>query len=137
MDLRSIFVSAHSGIRWIVVLLGIIALLRFLIGWLRGDEYGDLETTIWKALNMTVTLQFVLGVIVLIWGAVSSFGSAWLQVAGEHAFINIIAIAILGMASSRARKGTVDKQRFMTSAIGVIVAAILIFIAIGRVSGWS
>ena len=137
MDLRSILVSAHSGIRWLVVIFAVIALVRFAVGYARGDKYGEREQQIWTALSMTVRLQFVLGLIVFVWGIASSFGSAWIRIAGEHAFTIIIAIAALEMASARAKRGTDPKQQFMTSLIGVLVAFILIFLGVARVSGWS
>ena len=137
MDLRALLVSAHSGIRWLVVLLGVIALVRFAVGYARGDKYGEQEQYVWTALIMTVRLQFVLGLIVLIWGIASQFGSAWIRIAGEHAFVNILAIAALEISSARAKRSPDAKQQFMTALIGILVAAVLIFIGVARVSGWS
>ena len=60
-------INLHDGIRWIVVVLILIVLIKSLIGWLGNQSYTKLDRQLWMGMVNAVGIQFLLGLIILIW----------------------------------------------------------------------
>lgn len=135
-DLYSLVVVFHSWLRWAVVVLGVVLLVRTFRGarakrtWTAGDELAH------KAFLRTVDVQFVLGV--LLYAFLSPLSRAFLAQGGaamkdatlrffgvEHAFGMLLAIALLHIGRGRSRKADSDairhKRAFTFSLLGFLV----------------
>ena len=129
--------SAHDGVRWIVVILGVWVLLKTLIGWLRSQNYGKLDQQLWLGLINITGIQFLLGITLIIWQIrLQGIRSAALRLPLEHAVTNFIAIAVL-MYASRFRKLDNDVLQHRNKFIAVLIAAVLVYLAVDRLDGWS
>ena len=131
-----ILVAAHSGIRWIVVLMAVIVLIKTLIGWLGSQDYTKLDRQLWLGLVNSAAIQLLLGIVLVVWRLVSGLGFGGLfSLYGEHIVTNIIAIAIL-MYAARFKK-LADTLQHRNKFFAVLISAALIYFAVARVGGWG
>ena len=131
-----ILVAAHSGIRWIVVLMAVIVLIKTLIGWLGSQDYTKLDRQLWLGLVNSAAIQLLLGIVMVIWLLVSGLGFGGVfGLYGEHILTNIIAIAIL-MYAARFKK-LADTLQHRNKFFAVLISAALIYFAVARVGGWG
>lgn len=125
--MSKIILAAHSGIRWLVVLILVIVLVKYLMGWLGNQKYGDSDKKLWSALNGILGIQFLLGLIFLI----MNFQGIFM----EHATIMLLAVLLPGIASSR-MKTLPDQTRFRNLSFVLMGVSLLIFVGVWRVGGW-
>lgn len=129
--------STHDGLRWLVVILAVLVLLKTLIGWLGSQNYGKLDRQLWLGLINMTGIQFLLGLIMIIWQIIlQGISSAALRAPIEHAITNFVAVAIL-MYASRFRKLENDVLQHRNKFIAVLISAVLIYIAVEQVGGWT
>ncbi|MFK7803484.1 MAG: hypothetical protein AB8G95_17750 [Anaerolineae bacterium] len=134
------FIKAlHDGIRWIVVLLAVIVLIKTLIGWLGKQEYKKIDRQLWLGLVNSAAIQLLLGIVLIIWLPfnynVSLFGDAIGLRGLEHGVTNIIAVGIL-MYAARFKKLD-DVLQHRNKFFAVLISSALIFYAVSAVGGWS
>lgn len=129
--------AAHSGIRWIVVAMALIVLIKTLIGWLGKQEYTKLDRQLWLGLVNSAAIQFLLGIVLLVWlpfnynvGLFESIGRRGL----EHGVTNIIAVGIL-MYAARFKKLD-DVLQHRNKFFAVLISSALIYVAVLGVDGW-
>ena len=56
----NILLMAHSGIRRLVLLTAVIAIVKFLIGWLRGSQFKGMDRGLMAGFNGLLDLQMTL-----------------------------------------------------------------------------
>jgi len=127
----------HSHFRWILVLLLLFALIKFLSGWLGQSRYSRIDDIIFKSYSGIIDLQVALGFIFLIWSGLESAGFPRFRL--EHSFMMIIA-AVLPHLNKRWKDST-DAIRFRNGFLIILATAILIFIGVIMLPGgmlrWS
>ena len=64
----------HSDTRWLIVLVGVVALAKFLIGWLGKGKFQKFDRILTSAFSGLVDLQVLLGLIFLIWSGIAGAG---------------------------------------------------------------
>ena len=62
----SLTLVLHSWLRWAIIILGIIAVVRA-IGGRGGRPWTQADSTIVKWLSITLDIQFVLGILLYVW----------------------------------------------------------------------
>ena len=129
--------AAHDGIRWIVVAMAVIVLIKTLVGWLGSQSYTKLDRQLWLGLVNSAAIQFLLGIVLLIWlpfhynvSLFDTIGRRGL----EHGVTNIIAIAIL-MYAARFKK-LEDVLQHRNKFFAVLISSALIYVAVLTVDGW-
>ena len=108
----------HSGIRWILVVLGLILLVRLGQGVMsRGKlKYGRLER---------------LGMLALHW-LFREFGYRW-----EHALTMTIGLGVFELQRAKF-PGIKDGQKYRHGLVALLVVSILVFVGVLRIpAGWS
>jgi hypothetical protein len=127
-----ILLTLHSWTRWLVVIVGVIAFIKFLVGWLRKSSFQPMDRGLMSGFVGLLDLQFLLGLILFIWG--------WLDVGlarfrAEHAFTMILAVALAHM--SRRWREADDTTRFRNYALIILGVFILVFAGIAVLpQGW-
>ena len=120
----SFVLAVHNVLRWVAIILAIVALLRAYRGWLGRQEWTATDRKIGVFFASAMDLQFLLGLILYIVlspttrTAFSNFGAA-MRVADvrffalEHILYMVIAIVCVHIGTAAARKATqaVDKHR--------------------------
>lgn len=127
----------HNVVRWAVLLLGVVALIRAWSGALAGGRFAQGQAQIGRWFSIAFDVQVLLGLILyfalspITRAAMQDFGSAMRDssvrfYAIEHALMMIVAAVLVHVGLSRAKK----TDRAMPAAIFYTIAAVLVVIAI-------
>lgn len=117
----------HSWVRWIVILIALIDLIYFALGWLQSRSYTQLARRLMSAFSMAISLQWLIGLIFLIvLGSRTSFSTMpW-----GHVGVMTLAVFVSNVPNMLRRRQLGDKQRFLVNLITLIVVLVLVFIGI-------
>ena len=118
--------TIHSYVRWLIVIVAIIAAVKFAIGWLRGGAFKAMDRGLSSGFSGLIDLQVTLGLIYLIWNGLAFEGFPLFRI--EHAVTMIIAAAVAHLPARW--KNAEDKLRFRNSFFIVLDVLIIIFIGV-------
>jgi len=119
---------AHSGLRYLILLLGAAGLLYFALGVATRRVPGKLDRILMSAFAGFVGLQLLLGL------ALAASGIYYSRLVG-HIVLMIAATAVAHVAAAIARRAADPRRANLTRLVGVIATLALIFAgvqAIGR-----
>lgn len=123
----------HSLLRWAIVLVAVIAVLRFAASWLRGGAFGRLDRGLMTGFSGLMDLQALLGLIYLFWSGLSGDGFPAYRIL--HAFIMIVAVAVAHMGARSS--GSPDAIRYRNALLSVVVSLALIVVGVAILpQGW-
>lgn len=137
MDAYNIFLYLHSWIRWIILILGIIAIVKAYAGWLGNKPYTKGDNAISGAFMGTLHLNLLIGLVLYVFlspivqTAFQDFGAAmrnsevrfW---AVEHILMNVIAVIVATVGRSKAKKAVDAVRKHKLTAIFYTIAFILL-----------
>ena len=112
----------HGHWRWLVALVAVVALVKFLIGWLSKGEVQKLDKQIGGAFAIVMTVQFVLGLVTLV--GVFIEGSFNPRYHGEHLVTGLIAVGLSHTLPLR-KDDRPSTARFRTAFIMTLVSLVL------------
>ena len=129
----SMIVEAHSGWRYIVLLVIVVAIVRMVYGWIRGSDWGVWDDRLGLAVPIILDIQLLLGAIVWIvgqhWQGYNAL-AAW-----EHPFSMLVVVAVAHITWSRVKKQVSAPEKFRTASIGFVIAAVILALGIARITG--
>jgi hypothetical protein len=130
MDLNIMLFHTHSGLRWLVVLATVVALVYMLLGLVRKTAYTGLAHRIMIIFSGLITLQWVVGLILLlVRGTFAGYEF-------EHALTMTIAVGVSHM-HMRFRRAA-DSVRYRNGLLIVVAVLVLVYIGVARLpQGWS
>jgi hypothetical protein len=135
--LYSITLFLHSWNRWLILIAGLIVLFSALKGLSQKSVYSGFQRK-WSLIFLSsLHLQLLVGLIMYFFIspttllALSDFGAAmkdstlrfW---AVEHAFVNVVAIALAQTGSILVKKKTISKEKHLRTIIWTGIALVLI-----------
>lgn len=126
--------QAHSGWRWIVLVVIVIVTLKVVVGWLASQNWSNLDTLLVRIANYTLAIQILLGIVLYIMFLsqgrpnVGSF-------TGSHVIPALLALGSAGFALARSRKAQGSRKKFMFASIGMLITIVLIYGALATVGG--
>lgn len=135
MNLYTILLKAHSGIRWLVVALAVFAIVKLLITWLGKKEFSKMDNGLTRGFVGILDLQMLLGLSLVIWYFVNAGSMNRLHI--EHAVTNLIAIIVahVGVKKWRNAPGPIRARNTM---LMFLLAIALIVVAVTRLpQGWT
>ena len=123
----------HSILRWIIVVVGLVALVKFLVGWARKSDFAKMDRGLQAGFSGLIDLQVTLGFIVFFWnGLVDGAGFPFYRI--EH-MITMLVAAVLGHFPSFLKKA---ENKFAVAFYAVIGALIVIVLGVYRLpGGWG
>lgn len=137
--MQTVTLLLHSWLRWVVILLGILALVKALVARASGRPWSPSDASAGRLYSMALDVQMLLGLLLyfvfsnLLALARDDMGRAmanpamrfWLV---EHLTGMLIAIALAHVGSARVRKATTDAARFGRAALfyGLSLLAVLL-----------
>jgi uncharacterized membrane protein YphA (DoxX/SURF4 family) len=127
----NILLMAHSWLRWLILLVAIIAIIKFAIGWLRGGAYQGMDRGLMSGFSGLMDLQVTLGIILLLWGGFAGVGFPLFRI--MHGVI-MIAAAVVAHLPAR-WKNAADATRFRNNLAIIVGALILVLIGISFLPG--
>lgn len=134
MDSIVILREAHSGWRYLVLLVLVLAILKLLIGLLGRQQWGRFDQLLGVATPIMIDIQWLLGIILWIIEQRWMGGSA--LVSWEHPTTMTLALVAAHVGWSRAKRSTNDRAKFQAAFIGFLVAGVLVAVGVARITGW-
>lgn len=123
----------HSIVRWLIIVVAVVAVVKFAIGWLRGGAFTGMDRGLSAAFSGLMDLQALLGIIMLIG---FSINEGFPMVRIEHAVTMLIAV-VLGHLPSRWKKAA-DSVRFRNTLFCIIGALLFVYVGVMRLpGGWT
>lgn len=129
----AILLEIHSILRWIIVVVGIIALVKFLVGWAGKSEFGGMDRGLSSGFSGLIDLQVTLG---LLYFLITGFGGVGFPLFRIEHTITMLIAAFAAHAPGMFRKR--QSNKFAVSFFAIVGALLLIFIGVARLpGGWS
>ena len=127
-----LLISLHSILRWIIVIVGLAAVLNFLVGWARKSAFSKMDRGLASAFSGLMDLQVTLGLLYFLIIGFSGGGFPMFRI--EHLTTMLLA-AVAAHAPAMFKKAA-NKHTFAFYA--VTAALILVVIGVTRLpGGWS
>ena len=123
-----VLLTIHSYVRWLIVIVAVIAAVKFAIGWLRGGAFLSMDRGLTSGFSGLIDLQVTLGLVYMIWNGLAVEGFPAFRI--EHAITMIIAAVVAHLPARW--KNMEDKTRFRNSLFIVLDVLIIIFIGVVR-----
>ncbi|NWG05144.1 MAG: hypothetical protein HXY35_00515 [Chloroflexi bacterium] len=117
-----ILFMAHSGLRWLILLVAAVAIVKFVLGWLRGGEFKGMDRGLASGFSGLMDLQALLGIVFLVWNGFSGAGFPLYRI--EHGVAMILA-AVAAHLPAR-WKNADSKTRFRNSLLAVTGSVLLV-----------
>jgi uncharacterized membrane protein YphA (DoxX/SURF4 family) len=127
-------IHAHSGLRWVVLLLLLAATFMALLKWRSNASYtgGDRRTNLFTMVSMHI--QLVLGLALFFMSGRVDFSqmkdAAFRFFSVEHSTMMLVAIALVTIGHSKAKKAEEDARKFRTVFIFYGIALLLVLAGI-------
>jgi heme A synthase len=134
--LSNILIHAHSGFRWIVLILLILAIVKMVSGWKSLKEFKVADKKLALFAMIAYHTQFLLGLVLFFISGKVNFLEGFMKIklirfyTIEHSLMMIIAMVLITIGYSKAKKLQEDKRKFKTIAIFYIIALVIILAAI-------
>ena len=129
----SILLGTHSLVRWIIVAVSLIALVWFVLVWLRGMRNEQADRGLMAAFTGLIDLQVLLGVIYILWSGFAGAGFPRYRL--EHAVTMIVA-AVVAHQSMRWRNADAPIRARNNAAL-IALVLVLVFIGVSLLpQGW-
>ena len=132
MEPYQILVMAHSGIRYLVLLVGIIAVVHALYGLMARAAWSSAANYVHLAWSWVVRINVLLGLILFVWG------QAWNNIpaiAMVHPLLMIIAVGLTEMFMARRKKATGDRDTWRMFLAGTLLPLLSILVGVWVVVG--
>ncbi len=138
-------IHAHSGLRWVVLVLLVAATFKALMKWRSNVSYseGDRKLNLFTMISMHV--QLLLGLALIFMSDKVNFSqmkdAMYRFFSVEHSVMMLLAIALVTIGHSKAKKATDDAKKFKTIFTFYLIALLLVLVAIpwpfrGWGNGW-
>ena len=126
--------EAHSGWQYLASLALIVAVVVFLVNWLRGQQWSRLEQRVGTYAIIVVDIQLLLGLI--LWGVGANMGIVGANAARtiEHPFTMLLAIALLHIGWVWTKRAD-EAVRLRNGALTFVVAGLLVLAGLTRIWG--
>lgn len=130
--MMTVLLEAHSGWRYLVILVLTVAVIRALWGWLRQSEWGSLDNRLGIAMPIVIDIQLLLGIV--LWIIQQQWRGSNALAAWEHPVTMFLIAAVTHITWSRVKKQQSSAAKFRTAAIGYVVAGLLLALGVARIT---
>lgn len=135
------FLQVHSILRWILLFILAITLIKYLAGWLGNQQWKKSDNILGIVFTSLMDIQLFAGLLLYFFlspitkFAFSDFGSAMKDselrfYAVEHFSMMLIAVVLVHIGREKSKKGKSDKAKFRTAFIFFALALVVILAAI-------
>lgn len=122
----SVLLVLHNLVRWVVIILAILALVRAYRGWLSSQAWSPRDRQIGVFFTSALDTQMLLGLLLIVFVGFSNLDDFLIH----HIIPMIVAIAIAHIGSVRAQKAPDDPVKYRMAALFYSVAVLIILVSI-------
>ena len=141
MTLYEVFLILHNIVRWIVVLAGIAAAVKAIIGWAGSRDWNSSDRQLGLLFTVSLDVQVLIGLLLyfvlspLTTSNFANFGEAMGNpdtrfFLVEHIAIMVVALVLAHVGRSLSKKATADQDKHRRAAIFFTLAIVAILLAI-------
>lgn len=123
--------NAHSMVRWLVLTVAFLAILKYAWGWLKGGAFKKFDNGLGIAFRLFISLQALLGLTYFFWTGFTTAGFPRFRFEHGTAMLLAIVCAYLPLRWRNAN----DPTRFRNGLIAIIASVALILVGISRLPG--
>lgn len=121
----------HSIVRWLIVLVGLFSLVKFLVGWARKSEFTKMDRGLSAGFSGLMDLQVLLGFVFFFWNG-SVVGYPMFRI--EHLVTMLVAAVVAHLPSFMKKAG----NKFTVGLYAIVGALVFVFIGVALLpGGWS
>ena len=131
--------AVHNIMRWIVIVLAIIALVRAYWGWFGKREWSLTDRKVGMYFSISMDVQLLLGLILyfglspITRAAIQNIGAAMAEAglrffALEHLFVMLLAVIVVHIGTALSRKADDSMAKHRRAAIWFTLAVLLILV---------
>jgi hypothetical protein len=122
----------HSILRWVLVIVGLFALVKFLIGWMRKSEFAKMDRGLQAGFSGLMDLQVTLGFIFFFWSGLTGAGFPMFRI--EHMITMLVAAFVAHFPSFKKQA----ENKFAVGFFAVLGALVLVYVGVARLpNGWT
>ncbi|WP_340111284.1 hypothetical protein [Maribellus mangrovi] len=132
---------AHSGFRWLVLIVLVVAIVLSVYGWTKRAEWTKSGKTTSLILMILMDIQFLIGLVLYVFlspmtkAAFNDFGAAMKNATlrfyvVEHILMMVIALALVHIGRSRTKKDIVGWKKHRAAVIFYTISLLVILMAI-------
>jgi hypothetical protein len=123
---------AHSGWRYIVLLMLVLVIIKALIGLFSRGRWGGLDEWLNRLTPISIDIQFLLGLI--LWIIQQRWTGGDPTASWEHPVTMIIASVVAHGAQRRVKSASTDAAKFQAATIGYIIAGLIVALGVARIT---
>ena len=127
----TILLMLHTIVPLFILLVAVIAIIKFTLGWLRGGEFKGMDRGLMAGFSGLMDLQVTLGIIYLLWNGFAQEGFPAFRI--EHAITMIIAAVVAHLPARW--KNVDDKTRFRNNLFVIVAVIVLVVIGVSLLIG--
>ncbi len=135
------FLHLHGGLRWLVLLILLVVIFKYLTGWLSNASWKKADNILGIVLTSLMDIQLLVGLVLYFFlspitkTAFQDVGAAMKNAdlrfyLVEHFLLMILAVAFVHIGRARSKKATNSKARFGKALFWVVLSTILIVVSI-------
>jgi len=129
VSFENILYQAHSGVRWLVVLATIVALVALIIGMVQKRPYEAFAKRFMFIFARAIEVQWLLGLLLIV------VLGQWAPYQIEHAVTLTIAVVAAHLDMPFRRQA--DSRRYYAAIGAILVTLVLVYIGVARLpQGW-
>lgn len=132
---------AHNGLRWLVLLAFLAAIIFAFAGWFGKGDWKRRDKLSGLLLVIFMDLQFVIGIVLYVFvspitkAAFNDFGAAMKNAdlrfyAVEHIFMMVIALVLMHIGRIKSKKDIADWKRHRAAAIFYTISLLVVLASI-------
>ena len=143
MTVYSLILALHNIMRWVVLVLAVLALYRSISGWLQKKDWIETDRKVGVFFGISIDIQLLLGLILYLvispWGIKAVVDQGMAYVMGnsayrffvvEHIFYMILAMIFAHLGSILPKKVQDAAKKHQRAAIFFILAVVVILMGI-------
>ena len=123
--------TLHSILRWATIIVAVVALIKFGIGWFGKKPYDATANRLRVAYTSLMDVQLLLGGLYLLAGGLMGFG--WPAYRLEHLGIMVIAVVLAHLTNLGKDKG--DLVRYRNGFLFLFASLLVIIVGVSLLPG--
>lgn len=127
----NILLVIHSILRWVILLVAVIAIVVFLVSWLRRSQLQGVDRGLMSGFSGLMDLQATLGIVLLVWSGLAGVGFPRYRL--EHGLIMVLA-AVVAHLSARWKNADAP-LRYRNYFLIILASLVLVLIGIAVLPG--